>query len=102
MRWRAARQSEQMPVMISRWPVTRNWCSRATASRRRMKLIAGEFDQLVALGAVQMIVLRVAVIVFVNGAAAEDHFSQQAGFDHFGQRAVDGRPANFAGRGGAA
>jgi hypothetical protein len=66
------------------------------------QLIAGEFEQLVALGALEMIVLRIAVIVFVHGPAAENHFPQQAGFDHFGQRAVNRRPAHFAGSRGAA
>ena len=91
-----------MPVTIRRWPGHAELVFAGHGIAQANQLIAGEFDQLVALGALQMIVLRVAVIVFVHGPAAEDHFSQQAGFDHFGQRAVNGRPANLAGRGGAA
>lgn len=59
------------------------------------QFVAGEFDQLVAFGAMQVIVLGVAVIVFVDRPAAKDHGPQQAGFDHFGQRAVDRGPADF-------
>ena len=66
------------------------------------QFVAGEFDQFAALGAMQMIVLGVAVIVLVDRAAAEDHFPQQAGVDHFGERAIDGRAADFSTGGFAA
>ena len=61
----------------------------------RLDFVAGKLDQLVALRAVQVIVLRVAVVVFVNAPAAERHLPQQAGFDEFGQRPVDRRPADL-------
>lgn len=59
------------------------------------QLVALEFDQLVALRAVKMIVLGVAVVVFVHRAAVEGHLAEQARIDHFGQRAINGGAANF-------
>ena len=59
------------------------------------QLVALEFDQLVAPGAVQVIVLGVTVVVFVDGAAVERHLAQQTRLDHFGQRAINGGAANF-------
>ena len=57
--------------------------------------VAGELDQLVALLAVQMIVLRVTVIVLVDGPVVEHHLAQQAGIDQLGQGAID-RGAAYA------
>ena len=59
------------------------------------QLVAVELDQLVAHLAVQVVVLRVAVVVLVDGPAAERHLPQQAGFDQLVERAVDGRPADL-------
>ena len=56
---------------------------------------AAEFDQLVANLAVQMVMLRITVVVLVNGPAAERHLSQQACFDELFQRAVKRRPADL-------
>ena len=61
-----------------------------------LQLLAGKLDQLVALLTVKMIVLRVAVIVLINGPARQIHFPQQPRLDHLGQRPVDGRPADLA------
>lgn len=57
-------------------------------------LFATELDQLVALGAVQVIVRRVAIIVLVDRAAAERHLPQQARFDQFVERSVNSRPTD--------
>ena len=46
-----------------------------------LELFAAEFDELVADLAVEVVVLRVAVVVLVDGAAAERHFAEKAGFD---------------------
>ena len=59
------------------------------------QFFAAEFDQLVAHLAVEMVVLRVAVVVLVNGPAAERHLPQQARFDQLVQRAIDRGPADF-------
>ena len=46
-----------------------------------LNFVTTKFDQLVALLAVEMIVLWVAVVVLINGTAVEVHFSQKAGLD---------------------
>ena len=61
-----------------------------------------ELDQRLAAGAVEVIVLRVAVVVLVDGPAAEHHLSQQPRFDKLGERPVDRRPARGGAVGGAA
>ena len=58
---------------------------------------ARELDQRLAPGAVEVIVLRVAVVVLVDGPAAEHHLPQQPRFDQLRERPVDRWPA----RGGA-
>lgn len=58
------------------------------------QFFAVEFDQLLAHLAVEMIVLRVAVVVLVYRAAIERHFAQQARFDQFIERAIDSGPTN--------
>ena len=58
--------------------------------------VALKLDQLVALRAMQMIVLRVAIIVLVDRASAEGHLSQDARFDELRERAIHGRPADLA------
>jgi len=63
---------------------------------------ARELDQRLAPGAVEVIVLRVAVVVLVDGPAAEHHLPQQTGFDELGERPVDRRPARGGAIGGAA
>ncbi len=55
-----------------------------------------EFDQFIANGAVQMIVLRVAVIVFVDRSAAKVHPPQEPRIDQFVECSVNGGPANLA------
>lgn len=56
------------------------------------EFIAGKFDQAMARRAVEVVVLRIAVIVFVDGSSTEHHFFEQASFNHFSQRAVNSRP----------
>jgi len=58
------------------------------------QLVALEFDQLVAFGAVQVVVLRVAIVVFIHGTAVERHLAEQARIDHFRERPIDGRAAD--------
>lgn len=55
---------------------------------------AGEFQQLIALGAMKMVVLRVAIVVFIDRAAVEREAAEQAGVDEFIQRAIDRRPTD--------
>lgn len=57
-------------------------------------LVAVKFDQFVALLAVQVIVLRIAVVVLVDGTAVERHFAQQARLDEFGEGTIDRGPAD--------
>ena len=57
-----------------------------------------EFDQRVALLAIEVIMLRIAIVVLVDRPATEDHIFEQPGIDQFGERAVDRRPADTAGR----
>ena len=60
------------------------------------ELAAVEFDQPVADLAVQMVVARVAVLMFVDTPAGERHLADQTGFGQFAERAIDGRTAHFA------
>lgn len=62
------------------------------------QLFTLELDQCVALLAIEVVVLGVAVVVFVNCAAAEGHFHQQPCLDEFVQCAIDGRSTDFAAR----
>lgn len=60
------------------------------------ELFVLELEQPITLGAVEMIVLRIAVVVFINGAAVEDKFAQESRIDEFRQRAINGRTADMA------
>jgi len=51
--------------------------------------IASEFDQFVTLGAVEMIVLRVAIVVFVNAASIKLETSQKSRVNKFFERPVN-------------
>ena len=46
-------------------------------------LITAKLDELLALLAVHVVVLRIAVVVLVDGASAQSHAAQQARVDHF-------------------
>ena len=59
------------------------------------ELFAREFDELVAHLAVEVVVLRVAVIVLVHSPVAERHLPQEAGFDELIEGTIDCGPANF-------
>ena len=61
----------------------------------RGHFVAMEFDELIATFAEQMVVLRVTVIVFVNGTIIEAHFTKQTGIDKFAQRTIDRGPTDF-------
>ena len=63
---------------------------------------ARELDQRLAPSAVEVIVLRVAVVVLIDGPAAEHHLSQQPRFHELGKRSVDRWPAGGGAVGGAA
>ena len=54
-----------------------------------------KFQQSIALGAVKVVVLGIAVIMFINGPAVERKLSQQARIDKFGQGSIDRRPADM-------
>ncbi len=60
-----------------------------------LQFFAAELDELVADLAVEVVVLRVAVVVFVDGSAAEGHLAKEAGFDQLVECAVDGGAADF-------
>src|SRR5487761_1070600 len=64
-----------------------------------LDFIAAELDQLAAPLAVQMVVLRIAVIVFIDLPALEVHFAQQAGLDQLAQRAINRGTAHGAAAG---
>jgi hypothetical protein len=57
------------------------------------EIVALEFEQPMALLAVEMVVLGIAVVVFVNGPAVQFEFPQQTGIHELGQGAIDGRTA---------
>jgi hypothetical protein len=54
-----------------------------------------EFDDLVALLAVQMVMLRIAVVVLVMSALTDVDGAKQASINQFAQSPVDGGPANL-------
>ena len=54
-----------------------------------------KLDDLVAAFADEVIVLRVAVVVFIVGSQADFQPAEHSGFHEFGQSAVDGRPADL-------
>lgn len=58
------------------------------------ELLVLEFEQPVALRAVEMVVLRVAVVVFIDGSTVEDELAKEPRIDEFPQRPIDGRPAD--------
>lgn len=58
------------------------------------QLGAGELEQPVALGTVEVVVGGVAVVVLIDGPAVENELAEQAGVDELGERAIDRRPAD--------
>jgi len=56
-----------------------------------------KLDHFATLGALEMIVLGVAIIVFVEGAGSEFELSEKASIDKFIEGAVGGGPADFNG-----
>jgi hypothetical protein len=60
-----------------------------------LQLVALELDERITHRAVEMVVLRVAVVVLVDGTAAEGHPPKETRFDQFVERAIHGRPAHF-------
>jgi hypothetical protein len=60
-----------------------------------LQLLALKLDELVADLAVEVVVLRVAVVPLVDAATLEGHRPQQARLDQLGQRAIDGRAADL-------
>jgi hypothetical protein len=58
-----------------------------------LEIVAAELDQLVAFLAMQVIVLRVTVVVFVDFASLEIHLTQQPRLDQLGECAIDARSA---------
>lgn len=60
-----------------------------------LKRLGMKLENLVALGAIKMIVVRVAVVVLVPFAVSEPLFSKQSGFDEQVKRAVDRGPARY-------
>lgn len=61
------------------------------------QFIALEFNEPLAFRAVQVIVLGIAVIMFVDGASIERESAEQSGFDEFRQGSVNRRAANVVG-----
>ena len=54
-----------------------------------------KLDHFATLGALKVIVLRVAIIVFVEGAGAEFKPAKKAGIDKFIKGSISCGPANF-------
>ena len=80
--------------MMKVCPVAWNWCCRQTSCDRRLDGRALELDHLAALPAAQVLVLRVAVVVFVVHARPQLQAAQQAGVHELGQGPVDRGPAD--------
>ena len=57
-------------------------------------LVIAEFDHSVALGAMEVVVRRISVIVFVGGPIGEPELAEQSCFDEEPERAIHGRAAN--------
>lgn len=60
-----------------------------------LQFVALKLDERVAHRAVEMVVLRVAVVVLVDGPAAKGHPAEEACFDKFVERAINGGAADF-------
>jgi hypothetical protein len=60
------------------------------------QLVAVKLDQFVAHLAIEVIMLRVAVVMLVDGSTAEGHFSEEARLYQLGERTIDGGPADGA------
>ena len=54
-----------------------------------------KLDHFATFGALEMIVLGVAIIVFVEGSGSEFEFSEKASIDKFIEGAISGGPADF-------
>lgn len=59
------------------------------------RVITREFDQLPAFRAIQVVVLRVAIIMFVDAPTVQLEHLQQARIYKLAQRAIDGRTRNI-------
>ena len=68
----------------------------------RFEFIAGHFDHLAALGAMQVGMLRVAIVVIVDDSITEGDTAEQARFNELGEGAVNGCPAGRPTLAGAA
>jgi len=62
-----------------------------------LQLLAVEFDQLVALLAMQVVMLRVAIVMLKDPPAAQIHTPQEPRIDHFTERPVDSWTADLPG-----
>ena len=60
------------------------------------QFFALKLEQLFAFGTVKMIVLRIAVIVFVNTSAIEGKLPKQSSVNKLTQRSVNGRSADVS------
>ena len=60
------------------------------------QLFALELDELLALAAVQMIVLGITVVVLKNATTIELELAEQSGIDKFVERPVDGGPTDVS------
>ena len=67
----------------------RNPWIRLTASRRPEDLVIAEFDDSVAIGAMQVIVRGVTVIVLERGAIGQAELAEQARLDQYSQCPID-------------
>ena len=56
-----------------------------------------KLDETSTLGAVQVIVLRIPIVVLVDTAAFEFELAQQTGVDKLGKRSINRRAADMAG-----
>ncbi len=60
------------------------------------ELVTLKLDQLITDGAVQVIMLWIAIVVLIDPSSAEYHPSQQARLNQFVQRPVDRGPTDFS------
>ncbi len=54
-----------------------------------------KFNQSIARLAIEMVVLRVTIVMFIDIPAAQRHFFEQAGFVQLGQSTIDSGPRNL-------
>ena len=82
--------------MTKRWPTGAEAVLQADRLAELADLVVAELDDRVALGAMQVVVRRVAVVVLVGGPVGQPELAEQARLDQEPKGPVDRRPADPA------